>query len=226
MTEPGQRPFEGEVHLMVEEEGTKDGKEEKKKTTIDDWMVRISFAEAGEADLGFKETGLDIVRKTKLALEKIMVVRSEKASTEPDARKERVVKKERAAGEKLQVMILDDEPIVGKRLKPTLAKSGFEVEVFLDPTEALARLSEKEFDIVVTDLRMEGVDGIHILEHIMEHCKHTRVILITGYATVEVAREALVKGAFDFIAKPFKPKELTAVVNKAALSLGHKPVAE
>jgi DNA-binding NtrC family response regulator len=123
-------------------------------------------------------------------------------------------------------MILDDEPIVGKRLKPTLMKSGFEVEVFLDPTEALARLSEKEFDIVVTDLRMEGVDGIHVLEHIMKECKRTRVILITGYATVEVAREALVKGAFDFIAKPFKPKELTAVVNKAALSLGHKAVAE
>jgi CheY-like chemotaxis protein len=211
---------------MIEEEGEKEGKEEKKRTTIDDWMVRISFAEAGEADLGFKTTGLDIVRKTKLALEKIMVVRSEKASQQPEARKEREVRREPAAGEKLQVMILDDEPIVGKRLKPTLTKSGFEVEVFLDPTEALARLGEKEFDIVVTDLRMEGVDGIHVLEHIMEHCEHTRVILITGYATVEVAREALVKGAFDFIAKPFKPRELTAVVNKAALSLGHKPVAE
>jgi CheY-like chemotaxis protein len=221
----GERVFEGETDLMAEEEGTKEGKKEK-KTTIDDWMVRISFAEAGEADMGFKATGLDIVRKTKLALEKIMVVRSEKASIEPDARKERAVKKEHAAGEKLQVMILDDEPIVGKRLKPTLTKSGFEVEVFLDPTEALARLSDKEFDIVVTDLRMEGVDGIHILEHIMEHCEHTRVILITGYATVEVAREALVKGAFDFIAKPFKPKELTAVVNKAALSLGHTPVED
>jgi CheY-like chemotaxis protein len=212
---------------MVEEKDDKAGKEKKKKrTTIDDWMVRISFAEAGEADLGFKATGLDIVRKTKLALEKIMVVRSEKASREPEARKEQKVTREVAAGEKLQVMILDDEPIVGKRLKPTLTKSGFEVEVFLDPTEALARLDEKEFDIVVTDLRMEGLDGIHILEHVMEHCKHTRVILITGYATVEVAREALVKGAFDFIAKPFKPKDLTAVVNKAALSLGHTPVAE
>jgi CheY-like chemotaxis protein len=209
---------------MVEEEGDKTGKEAKKRTTIDDWMVRISFAEAGEPDLGFKATGLDIVRKTKLALEKIMVVRSEKAATQPDLRKEQKVKREPAPGEKLQVMILDDEPIVGKRLKPTLEKSGFEVEVFLDPSEALARLGEKEFDIVVTDLRMEGVDGIHILEHVMEHCEHTRVILITGYATVEVAREALVKGAFDFIAKPFKPKELTAVVNKAALSLGHKPV--
>jgi CheY-like chemotaxis protein len=222
----GDGPFEERRSFMGGEERDKAGKQEKKKTTIDDWMVRISFAEAGEPDLGFKATGLDIVRKTKLALEKIMVVRSEKAAIEPEARKERKVTRERPAGEKLQVMILDDEPIVGKRLKPTLAKSGFEVEVFLDPTEALKRLGEKEFDIVVTDLRMEGVDGIHVLEHIMEHCEHTRVILITGYATVEVAREALVKGAFDFIAKPFKPRELTAVVNKAALSLGHKPIAE
>ena len=209
-----------------DDKGTETEQEGKKKTTIDDWMVRISFAEAGEPDLGFKATGLDIVRKTKLALEKIMVVRSEKASREPEVRKEQKVKREPGAGEKLQVMILDDEPIVGKRLKPTLTKSGFEVEVFLDPTQALARLDQKEFDVVVTDLRMEGVDGIHILEHIMAHCEHTRVILITGYATVEVAREALVKGAFDFIAKPFKPKELTAVVNKAALSLGHMPVEE
>jgi CheY-like chemotaxis protein len=212
---------------MGEEENDKRTKSEKgdnKKTTISDWMVRISFAEAGEPDMGFKATGLDIVRKTKLALEKIMVVRSEKRSGEQEARKESAV--EERVAEKLQVMILDDEPIVGKRLKPTLEKSGFEVEVFLDPNEAIARLSEKEFDIVVTDLRMEGVDGIHVLEHIMERCKQTRVILITGYATVEVAREALVKGAFDFIAKPFKPKELTAVVNKAALSLGHTPLVE
>lgn len=205
---------------MVEGEDEKEGSKHKPRRTIDDWMVRVSFAEAGEADLGFKATGLDVARKTKLALEKIMVVRSETKPGEPEA------EREPAAGEKLQVMVLDDEPIVGKRLKPALAKSGFEVEIFLDPHDALARLDEKEFDIVVTDLRMEGVDGIQILEHIMARCKHTRVILITGYATVEVAREALVKGAFDFIAKPFKPRELTAVVNKAALSLGHKPVAE
>jgi CheY-like chemotaxis protein len=192
-----------------------------KRTKFDDWMVRIAFAEAGEPDMGFQATGLDVMRKTRLALEKIMVVRSEKMAAgqqgEEQGGKE-------ASGQKLQLMILDDEPIVGKRLKPPLTDCGFEVEVFEDPTAALARLEQKEFDIVVTDLRMEGVDGIHILEYIMEHCRHTRVILITGYATVEVAREALVKGAFDFIAKPFKPKDLTAVVNKAALSLGHKPI--
>ena len=188
-----------------EDEGKKK-KEEPRTTVIDDWMVRISFAEAGEPDLGLKETGMDVVRKTTLALEKIMVVRDEKVSRTQEGKG--------PTGEKLQVMILDDEPIVGKRLQPTLTKAGFEVEFFEDPAKALSRLNEKEFDIVVTDLRMEGLDGIHVLEHIMERCKHTRVILITGYATVEVAREALVKGAFDFIAKPFKPKELTAVVNK------------
>jgi CheY-like chemotaxis protein len=210
---------------MGDEEDKKKPKTEQadqKKTTISDWMVRISFAEAGEPDMGFKATGLDIVRKTKLALEKIMVVRSEKGSSGPAE----TVEHERPAAAKLQVMILDDEPIVGKRLKPTLTKAGFEVEFFESPNEALSRLAEKEFDIVVTDLRMEEVDGIHVLEHIMERCKNTRVILITGYATVEVAREALVKGAFDFIAKPFKPKELTAVVNKAALSLGHQPLVD
>jgi DNA-binding NtrC family response regulator len=122
---------------------------------------------------------------------------------------------------KVSVMILDDEPIVGKRLSPTLTKHGFHVEVFDDPVKAIARLNEVQFDIVVTDVRMEGLDGIAVLEHIMSQGKNTRVILITGYATIEVAREALVKGAFDFIAKPFKPKELSVVINKAALSLGH-----
>ena len=84
---------------MVEGEDEKAGKEQEKRKTIDDWMVRISFAEAGEADLGFKATGLDIIRKTKLALEKIMVVRSEKTPEEPEA------EKEPAAGEKLLVMV-------------------------------------------------------------------------------------------------------------------------
>jgi DNA-binding NtrC family response regulator len=121
----------------------------------------------------------------------------------------------------LQIMLVDDEPIVGKRLKPALAKYGFEVEVFEDGTRALQRLKEKEFDIVVTDVRMEDVDGIQVLEHVLARSQRTKVIIITGYATVEVAREALVKGAFDFIAKPFKPNDLRAVIDRAAKALGH-----
>jgi len=196
------------------------------KKKIEDWMVRVSFAEAGADDQGFELTGVELDRKAKLALDRLRIVRSERASerrrgdemtdTSGEDRME-------GAGD-LSVMILDDEPIVGRRLKPALEKSGFTVECFEDPIQALARLEEKEFDIVVTDLRMEGIDGIQILEHVMAHCDRTRVVLITGYATVEVAREALVKGAFDFISKPFKPRDLRAVINKAALSLGHKAV--
>jgi len=198
-----------------------------KKTSIDDWMVRIAFAEAGEPDLGFKETGVDHETKTRLALDKIMVVREETALLKGkeleegmavEAKQDSISPHDR----KLRVMIVDDEPIVGKRLTPALEKHGFEVEAFMDPSKALARLQEQEFDIVVTDFRMEELDGIQVLTHVMESCPNTRVILITGYATVEVAREALVKGAFDFIAKPFKPKDLRAVINKAALSLGHR----
>jgi DNA-binding NtrC family response regulator len=121
---------------------------------------------------------------------------------------------------KLQIMIIDDEPIVGKRLKQALTKFGIEVEVFEDSEIAATRLEHKNFDIVVTDIRMENIDGIQILKRALQRSDHTRVIIITGYATVEVAQEALAKGAFDFIAKPFKPNELRAVINKAALSLG------
>ena len=200
----------------------------KDKATFEDWMVRISFAEAEEAENGIEITGLDVARN--LAFDKIMVVKSEQSSAavteegEVETMKSKDVPKAGAADDRINVMIVDDEPIVGKRLKPALSKHGFDVEVFESPTEALKRLGEKEFDIVVTDLRMEEVDGIQVLEHIMSSKSNTRVVLITGYATVEVAREALVKGAFDFIAKPFKPKDLKAVINKAALSLGYKGV--
>jgi len=194
------------------------------KKKIDDWMVRSSFAEA-DADMeGFQATGMDVDRKTRLALDRVRIVRDER-DADPQREGGMTNRDEHPLEEgpgSLRVMVLDDEPIVGRRLKPVLEKSGFTVECFEDPARALQRLSETRFDIVVTDLRMEGVDGIEILEHVMKHCEHTRVVLITGYATVEVAREALVKGAFDFISKPFKPKDLRAVVNKAALSLGYR----
>jgi len=126
---------------------------------------------------------------------------------------------------KLQILVLDDEPVVGKRLRLALEGQGTEVETFQEPAAALRRLEEKQFDIVVTDVRMDEVDGIEVLEKVISGNPRTKVIIITGYATVEVAREALVKGAFDFIAKPFKPNDLRVVIDRAAKALGH-PGAE
>ena len=121
---------------------------------------------------------------------------------------------------KLEVLLIDDEPIVGKRLQPALAKVGCSVEIFTDPRMAVARFEEKEFDIVIADYRMEEINGIEILERVTAKSPRTKVIMITGYATLETAREALAKGAFDVLAKPFKPADLRSAIVKAADSLG------
>ena len=122
--------------------------------------------------------------------------------------------------ERLEVLLLDDEPIVGKRLKPALAKIGCNVELFEEPVAALGRIDEKEFDVVVTDIRMDEIDGIQVLEHVRKRCPRTKVIMITGYAMMALAREAMEKGAFDFISKPFQPDDLRRVIAKAAEALG------
>ncbi len=119
------------------------------------------------------------------------------------------------------ILVLDDETIVGERLGAFLEKDGHRVEMFVDPGAALDRLKAKTFDIVISDIRMKEIDGIQVMETVLENSPRTRVIMITGYATLELARESLTKGAFDFIAKPFKLKEIRKTLKKAIDSLEH-----
>jgi DNA-binding NtrC family response regulator len=118
-----------------------------------------------------------------------------------------------------KILVIDDEPVVGERLEALLSKDGYRVESFVDPLAAMARLQDTDFDIVVTDIRMGAMDGIEVMEKVFEKSRRTKVIMISGYATLELARESLTKGAFDFIAKPFKLKELRKTIKKAAESL-------
>ena len=120
----------------------------------------------------------------------------------------------------LRVMVLDDEPIVGRRLRPALEKRGIEVEVFTDPLQARARLETTEFDIVVSDVKMSGLDGLSLLQGIRARGARTKVILITGFPSDELVREALSGGAFDLIAKPFKIADLLSAIARAAEALG------
>jgi len=120
---------------------------------------------------------------------------------------------------KVEIMVLDDEPIVGSRLKPSFEKAGYIVESFVDSREALKRLREKHFDVVVTDLKMANVDGMEIHRFAKERSPDTVVIIITGFATVETAREALQSGVYDFIAKPFKISQLRDVIEKAVATM-------
>jgi DNA-binding NtrC family response regulator len=133
--------------------------------------------------------------------------------------KRRVEDKGEVVAGPLDVLILDDEPLVGQRLKPSLEREGYHVEIFVDPRKAISRIEEKEFDIVVTDIRMEEVGGIQVLEKVKAKSPETKVIIITGYATIELARESVTKGAFDFIAKPFRIGTIRDIIEKAARAL-------
>jgi len=119
------------------------------------------------------------------------------------------------ADKQTSILVLDDEPIVGKRLKPSLEKKGYEVETFTTSAEALKCIRERQFDIVVTDLKMKGMDGMQFLTEVKEKFPDTEVIVITGFATMDTAKESFNKGVFDFLAKPFKLGEIAEVIRKA-----------
>ena len=116
---------------------------------------------------------------------------------------------------KTRILVLDDEAIVLKRLGPALEKAGYTVEVFSRSADAFNRVREADFDIVITDLKMEGLDGLQFLTGVKERAPATEVIVITGFATMDTAKESFQKGVFDFLAKPFKMGEILESVKKA-----------
>lgn len=120
---------------------------------------------------------------------------------------------------KLDICIIDDEVVVCTRLQQALEKDGHKVETFVDSRSAIERIAGKHFDIVVTDIRMDDIDGMEVLDSVLKKGENTKVIMITGYATIELAREATIKGAFDFISKPFKPNDLRQSIAHAAKAL-------
>lgn len=115
----------------------------------------------------------------------------------------------------LDICIIDDEVVVCKRLQQFLGKAGYSIETFVDSQSAIDRINEKRFDIVVTDIRMDNIDGMEVLDRVLKKQEQTKVIMITGYATIEIAREAEAKGAFGFISKPFRPQDLMEVIEQA-----------
>ena len=117
-----------------------------------------------------------------------------------------------------RLMIIDDEPIVGKRLRMVFEKLGYEVEVFTSGREALKRLEAEPFDIVVTDLKMD-IDGLEVFEKAKNLNPRAKVIVITGYADADSARKAFQEGVFDFIPKPFRLDDLKKAVFRALAEL-------
>jgi DNA-binding NtrC family response regulator len=114
-----------------------------------------------------------------------------------------------------KLLIVDDERIALKNLEYVMKKEGYEVTGTQSGQNALRLLEEQSFDAVLTDLKMEKVDGMQILKRCVELYPETEVIMITGYATLESAVEAMKRGAFYYVAKPFKLEEVRKVVREA-----------
>ena len=109
-------------------------------------------------------------------------------------------------------MMVDDDPQIVEVCTKTLQAGGFVVESSLDGREAIALLKEKEFDLLIVDLMMPGIDGFEVLQIAREHAPSTAKIIITAYGTMEKALESIRVGAQGFIEKPFSPENLVATV--------------
>ncbi len=115
-----------------------------------------------------------------------------------------------------KLLIVDDERIALRNLEHVMKKEGYDVTGTQSGPNAVKLLEEQQFDVVLTDLRMEKVDGMQILRKCRELYPDAEVVMITGYATLESAVEAMKHGAFYYIAKPFKLDEVRKVVREAA----------
>ncbi|MCX8160973.1 MAG: response regulator [Candidatus Saccharicenans sp.] len=114
-----------------------------------------------------------------------------------------------------RILFIDDEEIVLRSCRRIFAGSGYEIDTALSGEEGLSKALNQDFDIVVTDLKMPGIGGMEVLNRLRKSRPDTTVIIFTGYASVDTAREALKNGAFDYIPKPFTPEEIREVIKNA-----------
>lgn len=111
-------------------------------------------------------------------------------------------------------MVVDDEPIVGKRLKRMLENDGHNVHSFTRGSLALESLKTHTYDLIITDLKMGKIDGLHLLEYAARLEPEPKVIIISGLKQGKYPKNVLYRGSFAFLVKPFKIEELRAIIRR------------
>jgi two-component system response regulator AtoC len=114
-----------------------------------------------------------------------------------------------------RILVVDDDDALRESLELFLASEGFDVAAAADGTLALAQLERAPFDVVLCDLRMPGIDGFELLPQLLRIAPGLTVILMSAYGTRDLAIEALKRGAYDYLAKPFPPSEALLAIRKA-----------
>jgi ATP-dependent Lon protease len=113
-----------------------------------------------------------------------------------------------------QILVVDDEEIARTNMEYILTRESYQVKTAANGLEALERAKDQAFDLILTDLKMDKMDGLQLLESVKEVAPHAAVIMITGYATVDTAVQAMQKGAVHYLSKPIKIEDLRASVKK------------
>ena len=116
---------------------------------------------------------------------------------------------------KARILIVDDEEIVLRSCVRILENSDYRVDSVLDPWEALRRIDENGYDVLVLDIMMPKIDGLQVLQHVKERHPDVDVVMMTGLSQIQTAVKAMKLGAFDYLSKPFDPDELKLVVDRA-----------
>ena len=117
-----------------------------------------------------------------------------------------------------RVLVVDDEPVVVNSIRRILTRKGFAVEEAFSCRDALARVFTNDYDLVLLDIRMSDGSGMDVLKKIKARKPELHVVIVTGYASVDTAVEAIQTGASDYMAKPFTPDELTSMTSRVLKS--------
>jgi DNA-binding response OmpR family regulator len=113
-----------------------------------------------------------------------------------------------------KVLVVDDEPVVVNSIRKTLARRAFKVEEAFSGKEALSLIAKGSYDLVLLDMRLPDANGLELITDIRKRKPSLRVVIVTGYASIDTAVEAIKRGASDYVAKPFTPNELYDVASR------------
>lgn len=114
-----------------------------------------------------------------------------------------------------RMLIIDDEQIVLESCRKIFTAEGFDVEVTEDPQKGLKQASDENFDVILCDWKMPGLDGMDVVEELSRRSPDSAVVMISGYPSVGRATEAMKRGAMDYVSKPFTPEEISETVKRA-----------
>ncbi|HYK88398.1 MAG TPA: response regulator [Acidobacteriota bacterium] len=123
-------------------------------------------------------------------------------------------KSAKAAAQTPKVLVVDDEPVVVNSIRKTLARKAFKVAEAFSGREALARIAAESFDLVLLDMKLPDANGLELVRDIKKRKPNLRIVIVTGYASIDTAVEAIRRGANDYMPKPFTPDELYATTDR------------